>query len=79
MLFLLILWLTSSSGAGVGSSIAIRRAAIAALSVDRTDAEAILDKSLRQFGDQLYIKHTPTMQQEGILTILAVLRCANLI
>jgi telomere length regulation protein len=60
-------WLTSSSGAGVGDGIAIRRAVVAALAVDNSDIETVLDKSLRLFGDQLYIKHTSTMQQEGII------------
>lgn len=64
----LILWLTASSGAGVGNSIAIRRASIAALLKDKDDVEAIFIKSLQQFGDQLYIKHTSIMQQEGTLS-----------
>jgi telomere length regulation protein len=64
----LISWLTSSSGAGVGEGIAIRRASITALSGSKNDMEAIFDKSLQQFGDQLYIRHTPIMQQEGTLS-----------
>ena len=68
----LITWLTSSSGAGVGDDIAIRRAAAAALSTDKTDIETILDKSLHQFGDQLYIRHTPTLQQEGMSYFLLI-------
>ncbi|TVY71236.1 DNA replication checkpoint protein tel2, partial [Lachnellula suecica] len=60
----LISWLTSSTGAGVGEGIAIRRAVLAALADDKSDMENILEKSLQQLGDQLYIKHTPTMQQE---------------
>ena len=63
----LIIWLTDSSGAGVGESIAIRRASIASLASSKKDMEVIFDKSLQQFGDQLYIKHTPIMQQEGCL------------
>ena len=63
-------WLTSSSGAGVGESIAIRRASVVALSVSKNDLEAIFEKSLQQFGDQLYIRHTPIMQQEGIYSWL---------
>ena len=63
----LIAWLTSSSGAGIGDGVAIRRAAIAALSGDKNDLETVLDKSLQQFGDQLYIRHTPTLQQEGMV------------
>lgn len=62
---LLLSWLTSSSGAGAGDGIAIRRAVLATLAGDNSDMETILDKSLNQFGDQLYIRHTPTLQQEG--------------
>lgn len=70
----LLSWLTSSTGAGVGEGIAIRRAVVAALSEDKADIETILEKSLQQLGDQLYIKHTPTMQQEGRLpNLFAVL------
>jgi len=46
-----ISWLTSSSGAGLGDGVGIRR--------------AIFEKSLHQFGDQLYIRHAPMLQQEG--------------
>ena len=65
----LINWLTSSSGAGSGDGIAIRRAVIVSLARDNTDIETVLDKSLQQFGDQLYIKHTPTLQQEGAIML----------
>jgi telomere length regulation protein len=58
-------WLTNISGAGAGESVGIRRAAMAALSSDRHDLESVLSKSLQQFGDQLYIRHTPVIQQEG--------------
>ena len=61
----LMTWFTSSSGAGVGDGIAIRRAVIAALAPDTSFVEKLLEKILGQFGDQLYIRHTPTMQQEG--------------
>jgi telomere length regulation protein len=61
----IMIWLTGSSGAGVGDGIAIRRAVLAALAAENPDMETVLGKSLQQFGDQLYIKHTPTMQQEG--------------
>jgi telomere length regulation protein len=59
-------WLTSSSGAGVGEGIAIRRASVIALSRSKNDMESVFEKSLQQFRDQLYIRHTPIMQQEGI-------------
>jgi telomere length regulation protein len=62
----LISWLTSSTGAGIGDGIAIRRAVIVSLAANKMDSESILEKSLQQFGDQLYIRHTPTLQQEGM-------------
>jgi len=60
-----VTWLTSSSGAGVGEGVAIRRAILAALVKNKSYIEIVLEKSLQQFGDQLYIKHTPAMQQDG--------------
>ena len=61
----LIVWLTSATGAGVGDSVGIRRAALAALAKNREAISTVLDKSLNLFGDELYIKHSPILQQEG--------------
>ena len=58
--------LTQLSGAGVGDGVGIRRAMIAVLADDRDSLVTVLEKSVDQFGDQLYIKHTPMLQQEGI-------------
>ncbi|KUJ22280.1 uncharacterized protein LY89DRAFT_292418 [Mollisia scopiformis] len=60
----LVSWLTNSSGAGVGEGIAIRRAALVTIAESKSDVESVFDKSLSQFGNKLYIKHTPTLQQE---------------
>ncbi|RFU36062.1 hypothetical protein B7463_g276, partial [Scytalidium lignicola] len=68
----LIAWLTTSTGAGVGDSISIRRAAIAALSNNKEDLVTVLNKSLEQFGDQLYIRHTPILQQEVHAQVLLI-------
>lgn len=62
----LVNWLTGSSWGGLGDGIGIRRAAIAALAQDKDSIGIILDKSIAQFGDQLYIKHSPMLQQEGM-------------
>jgi telomere length regulation protein len=62
----LLMWATSSSGAGVGEGVGIRRAVLAVLADGKNNIETILEKSIAQFGDQLYIRHTPTIQQEGI-------------
>ncbi|KFY31072.1 hypothetical protein V493_01436 [Pseudogymnoascus sp. VKM F-4281 (FW-2241)] len=72
---LLVSWMTGLPGAGIGEPISIRRAAIAAVSHSKYDLEAILEKSMQQFGDQLYIKHTPSMQQDVHTQIL--LLCAG--
>lgn len=71
----LLSWLTSSSGAGVGESIAIRRAVVAVIAEDKSDIESLLERSMQQFGDQLYIRHTPTIQQEGnnVSSLLAII------
>lgn len=61
----LVEWLTGSSGAGLGEGVAIRRAVMAVVAQQKDDIVAVLEKSLAQFGDQLYIKHSPMLQQEG--------------
>ncbi|KAI9736903.1 MAG: telomere binding protein [Claussenomyces sp. TS43310] len=66
----IISWLTSSSGAGVGEGVGIRRAVLAVLSRSRYDLEHVLEKTLEQFGDQLYIRHSPILQQEVHTQIL---------
>ncbi|KAL1865510.1 telomere binding protein [Diaporthe australafricana] len=60
----LITWLTSATGAGLGDAIGVRRAVLAVLSSDRDSVITVFEKSLNQFGDYLYIKHTPVLQQE---------------
>jgi telomere length regulation protein len=61
----LVSWLTGASGAGIGEGCGIRRAAVAALADRKDSISTVLEKSLSQFGDPLYIKHTPILQQEG--------------
>jgi telomere length regulation protein len=61
----LVDWLTGSSGAGIGEGVAIRRAVIPVVSQNKDDIVAVLEKSLSQFGESLYIKHSPMLQQEG--------------
>ncbi|KAG6007411.1 hypothetical protein E4U21_006000 [Claviceps maximensis] len=60
----LVTWCCSTSGAGLGNSIGIRRAVISLLAKDKETITLVLEKSLSQFGDQLYIKHTAIMQQQ---------------
>lgn len=65
----LVVWLTGSSGAGLGDAVGIRRAVVCAVSQDKDTIAAVLEKSLSQFGDELYIKHSPILQQEGTYLI----------
>ncbi|RKF62375.1 DNA replication checkpoint protein tel2 [Erysiphe neolycopersici] len=60
----LLTWLSGNFGAGVGEGVSIRRSVIAAIANDNHCIESILEKCIEQFGDHLYIQHTPTLQQE---------------
>lgn len=61
----LVDWCTASSGAGLGHQTAIRRAVLSVLALDKETIIEVFEKSLSQFGDELYIKHAATMQQNG--------------
>jgi telomere length regulation protein len=62
---MLINWCASSSGAGVGDGVGIRRAVVAALAQDRDAITTVLERSIAQFGDELYIRHSAMLQQDG--------------
>jgi telomere length regulation protein len=64
----LVAWLTASSGAGLGDGVAIRRAVVAVVARDKDSLITVLEKSIAQFGDQLYTKHSPMLQQEGTVS-----------
>ncbi|KAI1470067.1 telomere length regulation protein-domain-containing protein [Daldinia caldariorum] len=66
----LLSWLASGSGAGIGEGYGIRRAAVAVFSDDKEFMATILEKSLSQFGDKLYIKHAPLLQQDAHAQVL---------
>ncbi|KAH7180982.1 telomere length regulation protein-domain-containing protein [Fusarium sp. MPI-SDFR-AT-0072] len=66
----LINWCASSSGAGVGDGVGIRRAVVATLARDREAITAVLEKSIAQFGDELYIRHSAMLQQDAHTQIL---------
>lgn len=61
----LVSWCASSTGAGLGDGIGIRRAVLAAIAQDKDSIVTIFEQSLRQFGDPLYIRHTAILQQES--------------
>lgn len=58
-------WLVSPNGGGVGEPIGVRRALVCVLSKDEVVLKGMLEKSLGQFGDKIWIRHTPIMRQEG--------------
>ncbi|CAK7208323.1 telomere binding protein [Sporothrix bragantina] len=58
-------WLLKDLAVGLIGGIGIRRAAIAVLSDDRKGMSDILEKSMSEFGDQLFVKHAPIIQQEA--------------
>lgn len=60
----LVAWLTNAKGAGLGAAIGIRRAVLAVLSCDKDNIVSVFEKTLSQFGDYLYIRHTSVLQQE---------------
>jgi telomere length regulation protein len=64
---LLMEWLTSTSGGGVGEHINIRRTIIAVMVEDQAASKELFEKSLQQFADKLWIKHIPIIRQEGLL------------
>ncbi|EPE05804.1 telomere length regulation protein [Ophiostoma piceae UAMH 11346] len=66
----LVSWLLTSPGVGLLNGIGIRRAAVAAVSKDQSALSDILEKSMAEFGDQLFIKHSPMMQQEAKAQII---------
>ncbi|KAL6868570.1 telomere length regulation domain-containing protein [Trichoderma novae-zelandiae] len=59
----LVAWCTSSSGAGLGDAVGIRRAILAVVAQNKVGITTVFEKSLAQFGDQLYIKHAAILQQ----------------
>lgn len=73
----LVNWCCSTSGAGLGDSIGIRRAVLALLARDKETITLVLEKSINQFGDQLYIKHSAIMQQQGESQSASFLFCRS--
>lgn len=64
-------WLLKDLAAGLTGGIGTRRAAVAVLAESPKRLSDILDRSMSEFGDQLFIKHAPIIQQEGDSTRFA--------
>ena len=65
----LISWLTGNPGGGFGDSIAIRRAVVAVLSRRQENVTKTLELAMQQFGDSIYVRHAPILQQEGVFSL----------
>ncbi|KAJ9668907.1 telomere binding protein [Coniosporium apollinis] len=63
----LVEWLTDDRS---GGSTKLRRAALAALQTDEDRMQRVMERNMQQFGDPLFIKHTPIVQQEAIAQTL---------
>ena len=63
----LVQWLTAPSGAGAADGVGIRRAVLTGLSKDLGIMTKVLESSIAQFADKLYLGFTPIVQQEGML------------
>lgn len=66
----LVSWLLTNLAVGLINGVGVRRAAVAVVAENRKGLSEILDKSMAEFGDQLFIKHAPIIQQEGTLFCL---------
>ncbi|OJD29437.1 telomere length regulation protein [Diplodia corticola] len=63
-------WLTNPTGGCANVSFGARRVAVAALQSDEDRMCKVLERSMEQFGDELFIRHTPILQQEALAQIL---------
>ncbi|KAL7950713.1 telomere length regulation domain-containing protein [Trichoderma barbatum] len=68
----LVAWCASSSGAGLGDAVGIRRAILAVVAQNKDGITTVFEKSLAQFGDQLYIKHAAILQQNIHTEVLLI-------
>ncbi|KAF3046400.1 telomere binding protein [Didymella heteroderae] len=66
--------LTKSALPSLDESLATRRSVIAALAQDEDKLQNVFENCIKTFGDPVYIKHTPVMQQESLAQTL-VLSC----
>ncbi|KAL1914049.1 telomere binding protein [Sporothrix stenoceras] len=57
-------WLLTNPAVGLMNGIGIRRAVVAVVAETPKSLTEILEKSISEFGDKLFIKHSPIIQQE---------------
>ncbi|KAF1944138.1 hypothetical protein EJ02DRAFT_452746 [Clathrospora elynae] len=64
--------LTRSAIPALDDSLSARRSVIAALTKDDEKLHTLLESSIKLFGDSVYVKHTPVLQQEALAQTLAL-------
>ncbi|KAJ4343025.1 telomere binding protein [Didymella glomerata] len=64
--------LTKSTIPSLDDSFATRRSVLAALAQDEDKLQTLLENCIKTFGDSVYVKHTPVMQQESLAQTLAL-------
>ncbi|CAO2656729.1 Nn.00g055320.m01.CDS01 [Neocucurbitaria sp. VM-36] len=64
--------LTRSTLPPLDDSLASRRSVIASLAKDENALQTLLENSIKLFGDSVYVKHTPVLQQEVLAQNLAL-------
>ncbi|OAL55732.1 hypothetical protein IQ07DRAFT_627780 [Pyrenochaeta sp. DS3sAY3a] len=64
--------LTRSTIPSLEDSLFARRSAIAALAKDDESMQTLLENSIKLFGDSIYVKYTPVLQQETLAQNLAI-------
>ncbi|KAJ8114450.1 hypothetical protein OPT61_g3680 [Boeremia exigua] len=56
----------------LNESFATRRTVVAALAQDEDKLQTLFENCIKTFGDSVYIKHTPVLQQEALAQTLAL-------
>ncbi|CAN9310661.1 unnamed protein product [Alternaria alternata] len=68
----LVLLLSRSTIPALDESLLCRRSALAALAKDDEKLHTLLENLIKTFGDSVYIRHTPVLQQEALAQTLAL-------
>ncbi|KAJ4324798.1 telomere binding protein [Neodidymelliopsis sp. IMI 364377] len=68
----LVASLTRSSIPSLDESLGVRRSVIAVLAEDEDKLQTLFENCIKTFGDSVYIKHTPVLQQEALAQTLAL-------
>ncbi|CAA9964536.1 telomere length regulation protein [Pyrenophora teres f. maculata] len=64
--------LTRSTIPALDDSLSARRSIVAALAKDEDKLHTLLEGMIKLFGDSIYIRHTPVIQQEALAQTLAL-------